>query len=84
MPFPWLHASVPMTLRKTFAERALAAQRREIADRATILMHLGLARDQAAARCRQNLVWEFELQARPAVLSEVNKLVADVFKRKAK
>ncbi len=79
MPFPWLHASIPDAVTGTFPGKRHAMLRKEVRERAGLLMRLGHSRQEAAARCRANLEWEFELEELPGVVGEIETLVGEVF-----
>jgi hypothetical protein len=81
MPFEWLQPRVPTQWRARWPERAREAAREAIREQAALLMRLGRSRAEAAARCRQNLQWEFELHGRPALQDEVQSLVDEVYRR---
>lgn len=82
MPFDWLEPRVGEVVRRREPERTMEAHRREITDRAAVLMRLGYDAAHAEGRCRRNVEWEFELQRRPAVAEEIDTLVRSVFARR--
>jgi len=79
--FPYYAYEVPAALHHTFAARAHEMSRREIAERAGILMRLGHSQADVTARLKQYVAWEFELHGKPAVAAEVDDLVAQVYAR---
>lgn len=79
MPFAYYDAELPKELTRTFAARADQALRTEVQQRAALLKHLGYSQKETAARCTLQLAWEYELHPKPAVLKEVDALVAKVF-----
>ena len=81
MPFPWLHATIPDDVTGSFPAKRHAMLQREIRERAALLMRLGHSRAATAAACRANLEWEFELEALPPVVGEIDGLVAEVYDR---
>jgi hypothetical protein len=81
MSFPWLHPVIPASYSAAAPGKALAMYRDEIRQRAALLRRLGYPEQQAAARCRQNLAWDFELHGRCPVADEVDALVQAVYRR---
>ncbi len=55
--------------------------RRELEDRAALLLRLGRSPAFVKARLAANVAWDFELHARPAHAAEVDKLVDAVVRR---
>ena len=79
MPFAWLQSSIPEAVTATFSAKRHAMLQREVKERAALLMRLGHSRQEAAARCRANVAWEYELEPDlPAVAGEIDALVAEV------
>jgi len=77
-----MESGVPEPFRERYPRRAAEGFRREIRDRAGILMRLGRSEDQARFRCRRNVDWELELSDRPAFAGEVDSLVKNVYSRR--
>ncbi len=63
------------------SERRQQMYRRELEDRAALLMRLGHTQAHVKARLKQNVAWDFELHARPAHAGEVDRIVDAVYKR---
>ncbi len=82
MPFDWLEPRVGQVVRRREAARTLEAHRRDVRDRAAILMRLGWSAADARERCRRALEWEHDLAPAPAVLSELDTLIAGVYERR--
>ena len=51
-------------------ERRLAMYRTELAERAALLQRLGHSAEQATARLRANVAWDFDVEARPESLGD--------------
>jgi hypothetical protein len=81
MSFPYYASHVPADLKATFAPRALEMERKEIRERAGILMRLGHTQPDVTVRMKQYVAWEFEMHGKPAVAAEVEELVAGVYSR---
>lgn len=81
MSFSWMNADVPRAYQETSAGKALAQYRDEVKKRAALLMHLGFSEAETAARCRENIEWDFELNGRCPVADEVPELVKAVYRR---
>jgi hypothetical protein len=82
MPFPWYDAPIPEAVRATYNDRALDAVRREIEERASLLGRLGYSKQQAIARLRANMSWEFERMSSKAPLNdELEKLVDAAYQK---
>ena len=77
MSFDWMHA--PHTPNPAQLRHQLG---REISQRAAMLRRLGYAQEATAARCQQNLAWEFEVgAAAPLGAADVAALVKAVYER---
>jgi hypothetical protein len=63
------------------AERRRAMYRREIEDRAALLMRLGHKAADVKARLRKSVDWDFDLHKSPEHAGEVDRIVDDVYKR---
>lgn len=81
MPFDWYHVRSTASAGARARQGSLDAQRREVRERASLLMRLGRSKADAAARCRQNLRWQYELRGESPVLGEVDGLVDEVYGR---
>jgi len=81
MPFDWMEPKVGEAVRGRAEARTKEARRRDVRDRAGILMRLGWAQKAVAARCKRSLEWEHDLGPEPLAASEVNAIVRDVFER---
>ncbi len=81
MVFPWHVTTLPQELTQTFGQRADAAIRQELKDRAGILHRLGYSEKEVTERLSTALRWEFELNGTPAVLKDVASVVGSVFNR---
>lgn len=82
MPFPWLHAELPAAVTAAFSGKSRDNLRREVGERARLLMHLGFDEAAAVARCRQDLAWEWEIPGPPPLLDEVPALVRAIYQRR--
>ncbi len=65
-------------------ERRREMYRREIEDRAALLMRLGYHAKDVKARLAKSVDWDFDLHDRPAHAAEVDRIVDDVYKRNHK
>lgn len=81
MSFPYYASHLPADLQASFGPKALEMERKEIRERAGILMRLGHPQPDVTARLKQYVAWEFELHGKAAVASEVEDLVAAVYVR---
>jgi len=81
-PFDWLDPTIPDDYKGTFSEKGKEMQRREIRERTAVLMRLGHSREEAIARCRQNMYWEHDLHRQPSVFNDIEQLVDEVYSRK--
>ena len=81
MSFEWYEVSVGGSQREDWPSKHAEAQRREVRERAALLMRLGRTKDEAVHRCRQNIEWQYELRGGASVASEVQTLVDEVFGR---
>jgi hypothetical protein len=82
MPFPWLQVPTSTSLKQSQRAKAVDMFRTEVKKRAELLMHLGHSQKNVAARCRDYLSWEFELNGKPPIAGEVDALVGEVFRRR--
>lgn len=81
MPFDWMEPSVPEGQAAREQGTALSATEREMAERAALLLRLGYSLADAQMRVRGNLLWDFEVQGRPALASRADQIVARVYDR---
>jgi hypothetical protein len=65
-------------------ERRREMFRKEIEDRAALLLRLGYAAKDVKARLAKSVDWDFDLQEAPDYAGEVGRIVDDVFKRNRK
>ena len=61
-----------------------AMYRKEIEDRAGLLLRLGHTARDVKARLKKSVDWDFDLQDTPDHASEVDRIVDDVYKRNQK
>lgn len=84
MAFPWIEPSLAHPpFAATFPTKAKDMLRGEVRQRAALLRHLGFSQAEATQRCRQNLRWDFDLHGASPILSEIDALVAAVYRVKA-
>jgi hypothetical protein len=76
-----MHGKVRNGARGKASARAREVKRQEVRERAALLLRLGRTREEAVARCRQNLRWDYALHGEPELLGEVEKIVSDVYRR---
>jgi hypothetical protein len=74
----------PTTVFPQATERRRAMYRREIADRAALLMRLGHKSPAVKTRLKKSVDWDFELHKSPEHAREVDRIVDEVFKRNQK
>ena len=80
-PFDWMEPSVPEGQAARERRTSLSATEREMAERAGLLLRLGYSLADAQMRVRGNLLWDFEVQGRPALVSRADQIVARVYDR---
>ena len=73
----------PSTFKRA-PERRREMYRRELTERASLLMRLGHRATDVKARLKKTVAWDFELQANPEHAGEVDSIVDDVYKRNQK
>jgi hypothetical protein len=71
-------------LQRSTAERRHEMYRREIEERAGLLLRLGHSAASVKARLQKSVDWDFDLHARPTHAGEVDRIVDEVFKRNQK
>jgi acyl-CoA reductase-like NAD-dependent aldehyde dehydrogenase len=69
---------------KRAPERRREMYRREVAERAALLMRLGHKAAAVKTRLARTVAWDFDLQASPEHAGEVDAIVDDVYKRNQK
>ncbi len=69
---------------RSSAVRRREMYRREIEDRAGLLLRLGYRAEAVKARLKKTVDWDFDLHDRPAHAAEVDRIVDDVYKRNHK
>lgn len=84
MAFDWMDPSVPAGQAARERTSTHAAMEREMTERASLLQRLGYSLAEAQLRVRGNLLWDFEVQGRPAMAARVDALVAKVYGRTKK
>jgi hypothetical protein len=80
MSFPWYEAK---RLKPDPAKRD-EMLRHEMEDRAALLLRLGYSKNDAKARLRANVAWDYELRGKPRSVEtdrEIDKLVDAVYRR---
>lgn len=80
MPFDYLHSSVPKSYLDA-GEKAETQYLREIEQRAALLFRLGYSKDEAIARLRGNLAWDWECNPNPDFVARLKESVAGVVER---
>jgi len=73
----------PSTFKRA-SERRREMYRREVAERASLLMRLGHKAADVKTRLKKTVAWDFDLQANPEHAGEVDSIVDDVYKRNQK
>ncbi len=74
----------PRTGFKRAKEQRRAMYRREIEDRAALLMRLGHKAADVKARLKKSVDWDFDMNEAPDHAGEVDRIVDDVYKRNHK
>ncbi len=69
---------------KRATERRRAMYRKEIEDRAALLMRLGYKASDVKKRVKKSVAWDFDLQDAPEHAREVDRIVDEVYKRNQK
>ena len=78
MPFPWMHSSVPQRAPST---RRVDMYRRELEDRARLMLRLRFSKEKTKARLVATTAWDFELHGRPRHAAEIDRIVEEVYRR---
>ena len=79
MPFPYLHASIPASVKSTFAQSFLKMRRHELSERARLLRRLGYSQKEALQRCQAYEAGEYEPFHSSPLANEVKKIVEEVY-----
>ncbi len=79
--FTWDEGPHPF---KNQRERRQAMYRKELEDRAALLMRLGHKAADVKARLKKTVAWDFDLHAQPKHSAEVDRIVESVYKRNHK
>ena len=69
---------------KRSAERRREMFKKEVEERAGLLLRLGHQAAAVKARLKRTVAWDFDLQARPDQVGEVDRIVDEVYKRNQK
>jgi hypothetical protein len=79
--FTWTEVAKSRAIVERQQRAREAMYRREIEDRAGLLLRLGRTPAAIKARLSSNVGWDFELHGKPAHAAEVDKLVDAVVRR---
>jgi hypothetical protein len=74
----------PKTNQRRAKESRSAMFKKEIEDRAGLLLRLGYKAGDVKSRLRKTVDWDFDLSDVPDHTSEVDRIVDDVYKRNQK
>jgi hypothetical protein len=74
----------PKTNVRHAKEQRRAMYKKEIEDRAGLLLRLGYAARDVKARLKKSVDWDFDLHDAPDHAGEVDRIVDDVYKRNQK
>jgi hypothetical protein len=80
--FVWPESKPARTTVERNTRNREAMYRRELEDRAALLLRLGRKPADIKARLQANVAWDFELHARPSHAADVDKIVDAVVRRK--
>jgi acyl-CoA reductase-like NAD-dependent aldehyde dehydrogenase len=72
------------TAYKRSAERRHEMFKKEVEDRAALLMRLGHRAADVKQRLKRTVAWDFDLSPRPDQMGEVDRIVDEVYKRNQK
>jgi hypothetical protein len=78
-PFDWMEPKRNPEAAKAQRGRREAMYRSELEERAALLQRLGRSRDEARARLRANMAWDFERGGSPLGPAQVDAIVDKVF-----
>ncbi len=81
MTFEWYEVKKVDEVRAQWSARGADAQRREVRERAALLMRMGRSKAEAVSRCKQNIDWQYELRGAASISKEVKRLVDEVYGR---
>lgn len=79
--FPWWETDLTGGSSTETTKRREAMYAREIEERAALFHRMGFTREDAKQRLRANLSWDFEQHANPKLLSKVDSMVEQIWKR---
>lgn len=82
MSFDWMVPKVGQAVRERAGARTREAGKRELRERARILMNLGYSRAEATARCKRTLEWEHDSGPGSSLAKDVDAIVGEVYDRK--
>ena len=74
----------PKTNLRHAKEQRRAMYRKEIEERAGLLLRLGYQAGAVKSRLKKSVDWDFDLQDKPDHAGEVDRIVDDVYKRNHK
>lgn len=77
-----MEPKIGKAVRRRASARTREAGRRELRERARILMNLGYSQAEAAARCKRTLEWEHDLGPGTSLAGDVDAIVREVYERK--
>jgi hypothetical protein len=75
-PFDWMEPNIPAAYAKTFGEKRREARRRELEDRASLLMRLHFPPEEIKARLRAHLAFDGDLDEEDGLDEIVDGLAA--------
>lgn len=78
-PFSWHVPKIPGLVQASFRERALANQRAELRERASLLRRLGYSESETLRRLSSYDSWEYEPFHNSPIATEIAQLVAEVY-----
>jgi len=74
----------PKTNQRHAKDQRKAMYKKEIEDRAGLLLRLGYKARDVKARLQKTVDWDFDLHDRPAHAGDVDRIVDEVYKRNQK
>src|SRR2546421_12717698 len=78
-PFEWWQTRRPPPAASAKAREAMYLA--ELRERAALLRRLNYSREEARARLRANLAWDFELSGTPGFAGKIDGIVDEVYRR---
>lgn len=78
-PFDWMETKRNPAAANAQKERRAAMYRLELEERAALLQRLGHGKEEARARLRANLAWDFERGDSPVAPAQVDAILDKVF-----